>query len=101
MIVGNRLSNFVKVLACIVISGALGLELWNIVLQGSLYSDWSIIFWFGRLALISHGIEAIIATFFASSRGRSALNMGVYTLFVGTLGLVELFQLPQRQPDRN
>ncbi len=50
MIFGYRLSNIVKVLACIVISGALGLELWNIVLHGSLYSDWPMVFWFGRFA---------------------------------------------------
>jgi hypothetical protein len=101
MIISNRLRNFVKVLACAVISGALGLELWNILAQDSLYTDWPIVFWFGRFALISHSIEAIIAAFYAPSRGRSPFNMGIYTLFVGTVGLVELFQLPQGQLDQN
>jgi len=97
MIVGDRLSNFVKVLACVVISVALGLELWNILTEGSLFSDWRIFFYLGRLALISHGIEGIIAAFYAPSKGKSPLTTGVYTFFVGTVGLVELFRQPLKE----
>lgn len=101
MIIGDYLRNFIKILACVVISGALGIEVWNILGQSSLYTSWPVVFWFGRLALIGHGIEALIAAFFASSRGRSPFNMGIYTFFVGTVALVELFQLPQEQFDQN
>ena len=99
MIVSHRLINIVKVLACIVISGALGLELWNIVLHDSLYSDWPMVFWFGRFALISHGIEAIAALFYASTKEKQPLGYGLYIFFVGTIGLIELFQLSPRQSD--
>ena len=99
MIIGDRLRNLVKVLACVVISGALGLELWNILAQGSFYTDWPIIFWFGRFALIGHGIKAVIATFYAPGKGKAPLSYGIYTFFVGTVGLVELFQLPQAKLD--
>jgi hypothetical protein len=101
MIISNRLRNFVKVLACVVISGALGLELWNILAQGSLYTDWPIFFGFGRFALIGHGIEAVIAIFYAPGKGKAPLSYGIYTFFVGTVGLVELFQLSQEQLDQN
>lgn len=100
MIVGV-LRNVVKVLACVFISVALGLEFWNILAQDSLYADWPIVFWLGRLALISHGFEAVIAAFYAPSRGRSPLTTGIYTFFVGTVGLLELFQLSQEQLNRN
>ena len=100
MIISNRLRNVVKVLACVVIGGVLGLELWNILAQGSLYPDWPIIFWFGRFVLISHGIEAVAAAFYAPAKQKPALGYGIYTFFVGTIGLAELVQLPQGNLDQ-
>ena len=87
----------VKVFSCILISGALGLELWNILAQGSLFPAWQFLFYLGRLALIGHLIEGIVAAFYAPSKGRLPLGTGVYTFFVGTVGLVELFQQPQKE----
>ncbi|MEY2984873.1 MAG: hypothetical protein RLZZ568_1490 [Cyanobacteriota bacterium] len=93
---GDRQRNLVKVSACVVVSGALGLELWNILTQGDRYSEWSMVFALARFVLISHGIEAIIAGFFAPAKGKSPLNYGVYTFFVGTISLIELFQQSPR-----
>jgi hypothetical protein len=87
----------VKVFSCILISGALGLELWNILARGSLFPAWQFLFYLGRLALIGHVIEGIVAAFYAPSKGRSPLNIGIYIFFVGTVGLVELFQQPQKE----
>ena len=87
----------VKVFSCILISGALGLELCNILGQGSLFAAWQFLFYLGRLALIGHVIEGIVAAFYAPSKGRSPLSTGVYIFFVGTVGRVELFRQPQKE----
>jgi len=95
MTFGDFPSNVVKTLSCAVISGALGLELWNVLAHTSPYLDWQLVFWFGRFVLISHGIEAVAAAFYAPAKQKPALGYGIYTFFVGTIGLVELVQLPQ------
>ena len=100
MIVSDRLLNPVKVFSSVLVAGALGLELWNILAGGSFFSDWKLVFYLGRLVLVSHGLEAIIAVVYAGSKGRTAKRRqslppvvtGIYTFFVGTVGLVELFQ---------
>jgi hypothetical protein len=54
-------------------------------------------FYLGRLALIGHAIEGLIAAVYAPSKGKSPLSMGIYTFFVGAFGLMELFQGPVSQ----
>ncbi len=93
MRIGDRLSNLIKVFSSVLISGALGLELWNVMAQGSLFLGWPFVFYLGRLALIGHAIEGIIAAFYAPSKGKPSFSTAIYTFFVGTVGLVELFQL--------
>ena len=92
MIVSDHLLNPVKVFSSVLVAGALGLELWNILAGGSFFSDWKLVFYLGRLVLVSHGLEAIIAVVYAGSKGRSPVVTGIYTFFVGTVGLMELFQ---------
>lgn len=89
-----KFSSFIKVLSTALISGALGLELWNLYtpIQG-----FAVLFYIERFILISHGIEAAIAVFYAASRNQSPLKYSIYTFFVGTVGLVELFQPPDAQ----
>ena len=100
MTFGDFPSNVVKTLSCAVISGALGLELCNVLTHGYPYIDWQWLFWFGRFVLISHGIEAVAAAFYAPAKQKPALGYGIYTFFVGTIGLVELVQLPQGNLDQ-
>ncbi len=90
----KNFSSLIKILSTILITGALGLELWNAYapIQGL-----TILFYIERFALISHGIEAAIAAVSASSRDRSPLKYSIYTFFVGTIALVELFQQPDTQ----
>ncbi|BFM40349.1 hypothetical protein [Synechocystis sp. LKSZ1] len=97
MKIGERLSRLVKVFSSALITGALGLELGNVILQGSLFPAWSLVFYLGRVALIGHALESLIAAVYAPSKGRSPLSIGVYTFFVGTIGLMELFQGPVSQ----
>lgn len=98
MIVSDRLLNPVKVFSSVLVFGALGLELWNILAGGSLFSDWKLVFYLGRLVLVSHGLEAIIAVVYAGSKGQSPVVTGIYTFLVGTVGLMELFQ-PREKTD--
>ena len=44
-----------------------------------------------RVAVGAHLIEAIIAAFNAGSKDKIWYKYGVYTFFVGTIGLMELF----------
>lgn len=88
-----------KVVSTFLIASALGLELWNLgakVIYSSPLQGLEIFFFVERLALLIHGIEAAIAASYASSRQQSPLRYGLYTFFVGTVGLMELFQLPTR-----
>jgi len=49
--------------------------------------------WIGRFALVAHFLEGMVAFIYAPSRNQSAIASGIYTFFVGTVGLVELFEL--------
>lgn len=73
---------------------AMGLELWNIYALSNKVEIPSImipIFWIERIAVTAHLIEAIIAAFKAGSKDKIWYKYGVYTFFVGTIGLYELF----------
>ena len=93
----KALGQGIKMVATLFISAALGLELcYRLGVEISwIPSDLlPVALLFGRLALISHGVEGMIAAFSAPSRRRSALKSAVYTFFVGTIGLMELFEIP-------
>ncbi|MDJ0702693.1 MAG: hypothetical protein QNJ46_05380 [Leptolyngbyaceae cyanobacterium MO_188.B28] len=90
----------IKVLSIVLISGAIGLEGWNIYARlhhGALPSRLNFAFWFGSFALSIHAIEGIIAAAYAPSRQKPPLQYGIYTLFVGTVGLFELFDSETNQ----
>lgn len=91
----KNFSRLIKVLSPLLITGALSLEVWNLyaaLVHHSPLPGLTFFFGVGRFALISHGIEAIIAAIYAPSRQRSPLVYGIYTFFVGTVGLVELLR---------
>lgn len=85
----------IKVISIILITCAIGLESWNLY---AIYTQTHIpnipcpIFWIERVAVISHLIEGIIAAYFAPSRNEIPIKYGIYTFFVGTVGLLELFK---------
>ncbi len=90
----KKIFNAIKVISTSLISGAIALELWNIY---ALFSDLSVptilepVFWLGRIAVTIHLVEAIIAAAYAPSRQKTPIVYGTYTFFVGTVGLLELF----------
>ena len=94
----------IKAISIVLITGAIGLEVWNryaAFTSGSLIDVPAFIVWFSRFALISHAIEGVIAAGFASSKQKSAFPYGIYTFFVGTVGLVELFDSGKTPANEN
>ncbi|MDA0266849.1 MAG: hypothetical protein O3A14_07770 [Cyanobacteria bacterium] len=92
----TKLSPSIKVLATVLTASALGLELWNQYewwAHGASLQGWGWVFAFERFVLIAHGIESLVALVYAASRHPSPLRYSVYTFFVGTIGLIELFRL--------
>ncbi|MGK7940610.1 MAG: hypothetical protein AB4062_10775 [Crocosphaera sp.] len=94
------ITNFIKVLSTILISSAILWELGNIYARVNGWDfnhqlNW--IFLLDRLALISHGVEAIIAAYYAKLQNQNPYYYSIYTFFVGTLGLLELKREQQGQ----
>jgi hypothetical protein len=90
----KKLFKTIKIISIVLITSAIGLEAWNAYtlltnskIPNSLYP----IFWLERLAIASHFVEGIIAAYKAPSRNKVPLKYGIYTFFVGTVGLLELF----------
>ncbi|MBN3886360.1 MAG: hypothetical protein V7K64_27780 [Nostoc sp.] len=93
-LIKRNIYTFVKIISTVLITSAIGLESWNIYavinninVPGSLNP----IFWIERFAMMSHFIEGIIAAFYAPSRQKMPVKYATYTFFVGTIGLLELF----------
>ena len=85
----------IKSLSILLISGAIGLELWHLyaeVTQHSFPAIPSAVFWVGRFALVVHAIEGAIAAGCALRQQQAPIPYAIYTFFVGTIGLVELFK---------
>ena len=83
----------VKILSTTLISLAILWELGNLYVR---LNNWEIpsnlnwIFWLDRIALISHGIEGMIAAYYARLQNKNPLKYGFYIFFTGTPGLLEL-----------
>ncbi|MEM7554375.1 MAG: hypothetical protein AAF378_09790 [Cyanobacteria bacterium P01_A01_bin.84] len=83
----------IKLISIALITSAIFLEIYNIYYtlnHREILTNLSKIFWLERFALISHFVEAIIAAYLASFKNQQPLKYGVYTFFVGTVGLLEL-----------
>ena len=86
----------IKIISTMLIVGVLGLELRNLYALRSQMTPLELPFpllWIGRFALVAHFLEGMIAFIYAPFRNQSAIASGIYTFFVGTVGLVELFEL--------
>jgi len=89
----QKLFYLIKILSTILITCALGLEIWyasllltNNALPNGLYP----VLWLGSFALVAHVIEGAIAAFRSKSHDKNPLTYGIYTFFVGFVGLWEL-----------
>jgi hypothetical protein len=89
----------IKYLSTILITGAIGLELWRLYLVFHNNPIPSFIYpmlWLGRFALVAHSIEGLIAAVYAPRKQKASIRYGVYTFFVGTIALSELFALEDK-----
>ena len=92
--VDSRVGSLIKGLSIFLIASALGLEVGNLywwINSGSPIQGLSVVFAIERFALVCHGIEGAIAAFYAPAHDKSPLKYSFYTFFVGTIGLIELF----------
>jgi len=86
-------AKLIKATSVTLITVALGLELWNIYLllnNAVLPENIKPFFWLGNVILVAHGIEGFIAAFLVRDRDLNPVTYGVYTFFVGFVGLKEL-----------
>ncbi|NER28317.1 MAG: hypothetical protein F6J89_11945 [Symploca sp. SIO1C4] len=91
----KQVISIIKLLSTVLIVSAIGLDIWNLcaaftnqVIPSSLHP----ILWVGNFVVVIHFIEGIIAAFYASSTRQIPIQYGAYTFFVGTVGLLELFE---------
>ncbi len=89
----QKLFSLIKITSTILITGALGLEIWQIyaiLTDASLPNQLYPVVWLGSIALIGHLIEGLIAGFKANAGQKNFITYGIYTFFVGFVGLLEL-----------
>jgi hypothetical protein len=92
LLADSRWSKAIKVISTVLISSAIALELWNLCTHGfDRFESLMPIVWFERFALVAHGLEGVISAFLAPGKGEKPIPYAVYTFFVGTIGLWELF----------
>jgi hypothetical protein len=91
----RRLFAFIKVVSVILITSAIGLELWNtyaLLTNSQIPSSLNPVIWIERFAMTVHFVEGVIAAYQAPSKKKIPIKYGTYTFFVGTVGLLELFE---------
>lgn len=92
----QKLFSIIKITSTILITCALGLEIWRIYLgltDASFPNRLSPILSIASIALIAHAIEGLIAAVRANTCNKNFLTYGVYTFFVGFVGLLELQEM--------
>lgn len=95
--------SLIKIVSTILITCALGLEIGQIYLRltdisfpNKLYP----VLWLASIALIGHLIEGAIAAWKANSYHKNFITYGIYTFFVGFVGLWELSQEIASNPEK-
>ncbi|EAZ91934.1 hypothetical protein [Crocosphaera chwakensis] len=89
----QKIKTLIKIVSTGLISTAI---IWELVNLYGTFHNWQVskdlnwIFWIDRIALISHGIEALIAAYYTRLQQKNPLQYSIYTFFVGTVGLLEL-----------
>ena len=89
----QNVARVIEVISSLVISASLGLSAWNLSLhlQGkTLPSNLTAFAWLAIAALVAHGIEGAIAASKARAYNFNPWLYGIYTFFVGYVGLQKL-----------
>ena len=92
----QKLFSLIKIASTVLITAALGLEIWQIYLlltDASLPNTLYPVLWLGSIALIAHAIEGLIAAVKANACHKDFITYGIYTFFVGFVGLLELQEI--------
>jgi len=87
----EKLFPIIKIISTALITSAIGLELWNMQTSITNLTPALII---AHIALSAHFIEALIAAYYAPTRNQTSIKYATYTFFVGTVGLLELWENP-------
>ncbi|MDB9536445.1 hypothetical protein PN451_11515 [Dolichospermum planctonicum CS-1226] len=91
----QKLFPIIKIISTALITGAMGLELWNMqtsITNNQLPSILTPALIIAHIALSAHFMEALIAAYYAPTRNQTAIKSAIYTFFVGTVGLLELWE---------
>ncbi|MDM9380135.1 hypothetical protein QUB80_05405 [Chlorogloeopsis sp. ULAP01] len=91
----QNFSTLIKVISIFLMASAIGLELGNIytvITNSKLPSNLNSIFWIERFIVVIHFLEAVVAALYAPFKKKMPIQYGIYTFFVGTVGLLELFR---------
>ena len=98
-----QVSNAIAIISTVLITGALGLVGGKVYLQlqdKSLPDGLNTLFWLASIALIAHGIQGAIAAIKANSSNLNPVTYGIYTFFVGTVGLLRLSEANSKPSDQ-
>lgn len=96
----QKLFPIIKIISISLITSAIALELWNIqtsITNSQLPTILTPTLIIAHVALSAHFIEAIIAAYYAPNRNQTAIKYATYTFFVGTVGLLELFDNEEKK----
>ncbi len=92
----QKLFYIIKIASSVLITCALGLEIYyfylyliNEIFPSQLYP----VFCLGSIALVAHLVEGLIAAFKANACQKNFITYGIYTFFVGFVGLLELQEI--------
>ncbi|MFB2934978.1 hypothetical protein ACE1B6_06840 [Aerosakkonemataceae cyanobacterium BLCC-F154] len=91
----KKLESLLKVISPVVMVAAIALELWNLearLTTNHFPSSLMPVLWLGHFAISVHSIEAVVAAIYAPAKKHKPIQYGIYTFFVGTVGLWELFE---------
>lgn len=101
----QKLFYLIKIASSLLITCALGLEIgyfYLLLKDKMLPSQLNPFLWVGSIALIAHFVEGFIAGFKANTCDKNFITYGIYTFFVGFVGLLELQDiLPHADRDRS
>jgi RsiW-degrading membrane proteinase PrsW (M82 family) len=85
----------IKFISIPLITAGMGLEIWNIetiTTNNQLPNILNPVLILAHIALSAHFVEGIIAAFYAPSKNHNPIKYAIYTFFVGTVGLLELWE---------
>ncbi|MGB3495157.1 MAG: hypothetical protein WBA57_20680 [Elainellaceae cyanobacterium] len=94
------LKTLIKVTSIVLMSGAIalgGVTLYAVLSHQSVPSIPAPLLALGGFAVVAHLLEAIVAANLAPSRQKAVIPYAIYTFFVGTIGLQELWMIEAKE----